>query len=43
MVEIKATDAGVETVQMVAMHQSKYWPKTFPKDVPQGLSEILPG
>ncbi|KAL6720241.1 Histone deacetylase hda1 [Lecanora helva] len=31
--ETKATEAGIDTVQMVAMHQSKYWPSLYPKDV----------
>ena len=31
-----ATVTGIETVQMVAMLQSRYWPSLFPKDVAQG-------
>ncbi len=38
MLDTKATDTGVDTVQMVAMHQSKYWPGLFPKDMSKGSS-----
>ena len=38
--EAKATEAGVETVQMVAMHQAKYWPSIFIKDPSKGLATI---
>lgn len=38
MLDNKATDTGIDTVQMVAMHQSKFWPSLFPKDVSKGWS-----
>lgn len=31
------TDVGIDTVQMVAMHQSEYWPCLSPKDVHEGI------
>lgn len=37
---IRATDTGIETVQMVAMHQSRFWPCLYPKDAEQGNSSV---
>ena len=36
ILDTKATDVGIDTVQMVAMHHSKYWPSLYPKDVSRG-------
>lgn len=33
---LKATEAGIETVQMVAQWQSRFWPCLYPKDAHQG-------
>ena len=32
----KATEIGIETVQLVAMYQSRFWPSLYPKDAHQG-------
>ena len=34
---ILPTQYGVETVQMVAMHQSKWWPSMYPKNISQDI------
>lgn len=34
--DTKATETGIETVQMVAMYQSQFWPSLYPKDAHQG-------
>lgn len=34
---ILPTRAGIETVQMVAMHQSKWWPTIYPKNISQDI------
>lgn len=36
MEDRKATAAGIETVQQVAMYQSRFWPCLYPKNVAQG-------
>lgn len=40
MPRIQATDTGIETVQTVAMYQSRFWPFLYPKDAGQGDSSI---
>lgn len=36
--DTKATETGIETVQMVAMYQSRFWSSLYPKDAHQGCS-----
>ena len=38
--DTKATETGIETVQMVAMYQSRFWPSLYPKDAHQGCPYI---
>lgn len=33
----KASDTAIETVQMVATHQSQYWPCLYPRDIPRTM------
>jgi len=38
MPNMVATETGIETVQMVAMYQSRFWPSIYPKDAGQGFT-----
>ena len=38
--DTKATETGIETVQMVAMYQSRFWSSLYPKDAHQGYFHI---
>ena len=35
--DTKPTQSGIETVQMVAMYQSKWWPSIYPKNISQDI------
>ena len=39
---VKPTDTGVETVEMVALYQSRFWPCLYPKDMTEGLCPLYP-